>query len=66
MTTALRAATAAGSHRRLLAHDTDELRRSHCRESKRCDPLWSEERRQGGYQDWKRAVERIPDWSTVT
>ncbi|WAX80596.1 glycerol kinase GlpK [Streptomyces sp. KMM 9044] len=63
-TTALGAAYAAG-----LAvgfwRDTDELR-SHWQESKRWNPEWSEERRQGGYQDWKRAVERTLDWVKVT
>ncbi|MFD7698585.1 glycerol kinase GlpK [Streptomyces caelestis] len=63
-TTALGAAYAAG-----LAvgfwRDTDELR-SHWQESKRWNPQWSEERRQGGYQDWKRAVERTLDWVRIS
>ncbi|AYL35515.1 glycerol kinase GlpK [Streptomyces fungicidicus] len=63
-TTALGAAYAAG-----LAvgfwNDTDELR-SHWQESKRWSPEWSEEQRQEGYQDWKRAVERTLDWVKVT
>jgi glycerol kinase len=63
-TTALGAAYAAG-----LAvgfwRDTDELRR-HWNEDKRWEPQWSEEKRAAGYKDWKRAVERTLDWTSVS
>jgi glycerol kinase len=62
-TTALGAAYAAG-----LAigfwRDTDELR-SHWQESKRWEPQWRPERREEGYEGWKRAVERTLDWVKV-
>ncbi|CAM5703944.1 glycerol kinase GlpK [Streptomyces hirsutus] len=63
-TTALGAAYAAGLATGFW-RDTDELR-SHWQESKRWSPAWSEEQRQSGYQDWKRAVERTLDWVKVT
>ncbi|MER5844157.1 MULTISPECIES: glycerol kinase GlpK [Streptomyces] len=63
-TTALGAAYAAGLATGFW-RDTDELR-SHWQESKRWSPVWSEEQRQSGYQDWKRAVERTLDWVKVT
>ncbi|MFI8306316.1 glycerol kinase GlpK [Streptomyces sp. NPDC085927] len=63
-TTALGAAYAAGLATGFW-RDTDELR-SHWQESKRWSPVWSEEQRQSGYQDWKRAVERTLDWVEVT
>ncbi|MFH8449847.1 glycerol kinase GlpK [Streptomyces fungicidicus] len=63
-TTALGAAYAAGLAVGFWS-DTDELR-SHWQESKRWNPEWSEEQRQEGYQDWKRAVERTLDWVKVT
>ncbi|MFE9923085.1 glycerol kinase GlpK [Streptomyces sp. NPDC005774] len=63
-TTALGAAYAAGLATGFW-RDTDELR-SHWQESKRWSPVWSEEQRQNGYQEWKRAVERTLDWVKVT
>ncbi|MEU2602602.1 glycerol kinase GlpK [Streptomyces hirsutus] len=63
-TTALGAAYAAGLATGFW-RDTDELR-SHWQESKRWSPAWSEEQRQSGYQDWKRAVERTLGWVKVT
>ncbi|MBL3669271.1 glycerol kinase GlpK [Streptomyces sp. M2CJ-2] len=63
-TTALGAAYAAGLATGFW-RDTDELR-SHWQESKRWSPAWSEEQRQDGYRDWKRAVERTLDWVKVT
>ncbi|MGW5214872.1 glycerol kinase GlpK [Streptomyces sp. NPDC004051] len=63
-TTALGAAYAAGLATGFW-RDTDELR-SHWQESKRWSPVWSEEQRQNGYRDWKRAVERTLDWVKVT
>lgn len=62
-TTALGAAYAAGLATGFW-RDTDELR-SHWQESKRWSPQWSEEQRQDGYKDWKRAVERTLDWVRV-
>ncbi len=62
-TTALGAAYAAGLATGFWS-DTDELR-SHWQESQRWEPQWSEDRRQQGFQDWKRAVERTLDWVTV-
>ncbi|MDJ0343393.1 glycerol kinase GlpK [Streptomyces sp. H10-C2] len=62
-TTALGAAYAAG-----LAvgfwRDTDELREN-WNQDERWDPEWDEERREAGYADWKRAVERTLDWVKV-
>ncbi|GAA3105152.1 glycerol kinase GlpK [Pseudonocardia yunnanensis] len=62
-TTALGAAYAAG-----LAvgfwKNTDELR-SNWNESKRWQPQWSEEQRDAGYAQWKKAVTRTLDWVDV-
>jgi glycerol kinase len=62
-TTALGAAYAAG-----LAvgfwKDTDELREN-WNEDKRWEPQWSDEQRDKGYADWKKAVERTLDWVDV-
>lgn len=59
-TTALGAAYAAG-----LAvgfwRDTDELR-SQWNQDALWEPQWDEERREKGYADWKRAVQRTLDW----
>ncbi|MFF7244847.1 glycerol kinase GlpK [Embleya sp. NPDC008237] len=59
-TTALGAAYAAG-----LAvgfwRDTDELR-ANWNQDARWEPEWDGERRESGYADWKRAVERTLDW----
>jgi glycerol kinase len=62
-TTALGAAYAAG-----LAvgywKDTDELR-ANWNESKRWSPEWSDEQRESGYADWKKAVQRTMGWVDV-
>jgi len=62
-TTALGAAYAAG-----LAvgfwKNTDELR-TNWNESKRWQPQWSEEQREAGYAQWKKAVTRTLDWVDV-
>ena len=62
-TTALGAAYAAG-----LAvgfwKNTDELR-ANWNEAKRWQPEWSEEQRDAGYAQWKKAVERTLDWVDV-
>lgn len=59
-TTALGAAYAAG-----LAvgfwRDTDELVRN-WREDRRWHPEWTTERREAGYADWRKAVQRTLDW----
>jgi len=63
-TTALGAAYAAG-----LAvgfwNDTDELR-ANWNEDKRWSPQWDDERREEGYAQWKKAVERTLDWVDVS
>jgi glycerol kinase len=62
-TTALGAAYAAG-----LAvgfwKNTDELR-ANWNESKRWQPQWSQEQRDRGYAQWKKAVSRTLDWVEV-
>ncbi len=62
-TTALGAAYAAG-----LAvgfwKNTDELREN-WNESQRWQPQWSEEQREKGYGQWKKAVQRTLDWVDV-
>jgi glycerol kinase len=62
-TTALGAAYAAG-----LAvgfwKNTDELREN-WNESKRWQPQWSDEQREKGYGQWKKAVQRTLDWVDV-
>ena len=62
-TTALGAAYAAG-----LAvgfwKNTDELREN-WNEDKRWEPQWSEEQRETGHAQWKKAVERTLDWVDV-
>src|SRR3954449_5838919 len=62
-TTALGAAYAAG-----LAvgfwKDTDEMRQN-WNESKHWDPAWSDEQRETGYAQWKKAVQRTLDWVEV-
>jgi len=62
-TTALGAAYAAG-----LAvgfwQNTDELREN-WNESKRWEPQWDEQRRDEGYEQWKKAVTRTLDWVDV-
>lgn len=62
-TTALGAAYAAG-----LAvgfwNSTDELRRN-WREQERWLPTWSQERREQGYRQWRKAVQRTLDWVEV-
>ena len=62
-TTALGAAYAAG-----LAvgfwRNTDELREN-WNEAKRWEPAWSDEQREAGYAQWKKAVERTLDWVDV-
>ncbi len=62
-TTALGAAYAAG-----LAvgfwKNVDELR-TNWNESKRWQPQWSQEQRDAGYAQWKKAVERTLDWVDV-
>jgi glycerol kinase len=62
-TTALGAAYAAG-----LAvgfwRDTAELR-ANWRESRRWEPTWSQDRRDAGYAEWKKAVERTFNWVNV-
>ncbi|WP_432092746.1 glycerol kinase GlpK [Streptomyces sp. bgisy100] len=63
-TTALGAAYAAGLATGFW-RDEDELR-SHWQESKRWEPQWSEDRRQAGYDEWKKAVQRSLDWVKVT
>jgi glycerol kinase len=62
-TTALGAAYAAG-----LAvgfwRDTDELR-ANWNQAHRWEPEWDEDRRESGYANWKRAVERTLNWVEV-
>ncbi|XVU29447.1 glycerol kinase GlpK [Actinoplanes sp. CA-054009] len=62
-TTALGAAYAAG-----LAvgfwKNTDELR-DNWNESQRWQPSWTQEQRDGGYEKWKKAVQRTLDWVDV-
>ena len=62
-TTALGAAYAAG-----LAvgfwKSTDELRQN-WNEAKRWEPQWSEEQREQGFSQWKKAVQRTLDWVDV-
>jgi len=62
-TTALGAAYAAG-----LAvgfwQNTDELREN-WNESKRWEPQWDDQRRDEGYEQWKKAVTRTLDWVDV-
>jgi glycerol kinase len=62
-TTALGAAYAAGLAVGFWS-DLDELR-ANWREDRRWEPEWSSDRRESGYADWKRAVERTLDWVTV-
>jgi glycerol kinase len=63
-TTALGAAYAAG-----LAvgfwKDTDELR-ANWNEDKRWEPQWSDEQRERGAAEWKKAVQRTLDWVDVS
>lgn len=62
-TTALGATYAAG-----LAvgfwKDTDELRQN-WKEDKRWEPQWTQEQRETGYKQWKKAVQRTLDWVDV-
>jgi glycerol kinase len=63
-TTALGTAYAAG-----LAvgfwKNTDEMR-ANWNESKRWEPQWTQEQRDAGYAQWKKAVERTLDWVDVS
>jgi glycerol kinase len=59
-TTALGAAYAAGLATGFW-RDTGELR-ANWNESKRWQPQWVEQKREDGYANWKRAVERTLDW----
>ncbi len=62
-TTALGAAYAAG-----LAvgfWDDQESLRQNWQEAERWEPRWGEEQRRGGYEGWKKAVERTLDWVDV-
>lgn len=62
-TTALGAAYAAG-----LAvgfwKDTDELR-ANWNEGQRWEPEWTEDQRESGYKNWRRAIERTLNWVDV-
>jgi len=62
-TTALGAAYAAGLAVGFWQH-TDELREN-WNESKRWEPQWDEQRRDEGYEQWKKAVTRTLDWVDV-
>ena len=62
-TTALGAAYAAGLAVGFWQH-TDELREN-WNESKRWQPQWDEQRRDEGYEQWKKAVTRTLDWVDV-
>jgi glycerol kinase len=62
-TTALGAAYAAGCEVGYWAGE-DELRQN-WREGGAWEPLWSEDQRQAGYAEWKKAVERSLDWVEV-
>ncbi len=62
-TTALGAAYAAGLAVGFWAN-TDELREN-WNEDKRWEPTWSEDQREEGYAQWKKAVERTLDWVDV-
>jgi len=62
-TTALGAAYAAGLSVGYW-RDTDELRRN-WREDVRWEPQWDEDRRQEGYAQWRKAVQRTLDWVEV-
>ncbi|WP_331770356.1 glycerol kinase GlpK (plasmid) [Embleya sp. NBC_00888] len=59
-TTALGAAYAAGLSVGFW-RDTDELR-ANWNQDARWEPEWDRERRESGYADWKRAVQRTLDW----
>ncbi len=60
-TTALGAAYAAGCAVGYWSGE-DDLRRN-WREAERWEPHWSEDRRQTGYDSWKKAVGRALDWA---
>ncbi|GAA1535926.1 glycerol kinase GlpK [Nocardioides humi] len=62
-TTALGAAYAAGLSVGYW-RDTDELRQN-WREDTRWEPQWDSERRETGYAQWKKAVQRTLDWVEV-
>ncbi|TIC87794.1 glycerol kinase GlpK [Nocardioides sp. GY 10113] len=62
-TTALGAAYAAGLSVGYWG-STDELRQN-WREDTRWEPQWGEERREAGYAQWKKAVQRTLDWVEV-
>ncbi len=62
-TTALGAAYAAGLAVGFWSN-TDELREN-WNEDKRWEPEWSEDQREEGYAQWKKAVERTLDWVDV-
>ncbi|MGI8953710.1 MAG: FGGY-family carbohydrate kinase, partial [Nocardioidaceae bacterium] len=62
-TTALGAAYAAGLAVGFWQH-TDELREN-WNESKRWEPQWDDQRRDEGYEQWKKAVTRTLDWEDV-
>jgi glycerol kinase len=61
-TTALGAAYAAGCSVGYWS-GPDELRRN-WREAQRWEPHWSDDRREAGYAEWKKAVARAMDWVT--
>jgi glycerol kinase len=63
-TTALGAAYAAGLAAGFWS-GVDELRRN-WHESRRWEPTWSEDRREEGYRQWRKAVERSFDWMDVS
>ena len=63
-TTALGAAYAAGLATGFWS-STDELREN-WNESKRWEPQWSDDQRETGYAQWKKAVERTYDWVDVS
>ncbi|MCL2541477.1 MAG: glycerol kinase GlpK [Nocardioidaceae bacterium] len=62
-TTALGAAYAAGLSVGFWS-STDELRRN-WREDKRWTPEWDETRRENGYSQWKKAVQRTLNWVEI-
>jgi glycerol kinase len=62
-TTALGAAYAAGLSVGYW-RDTDELRQN-WQEDTRWEPEWDEDRRQAGYAQWQKAVQRTLDWVEV-
>ncbi len=62
-TTALGAAYAAGLSVGYW-RDTGELRQN-WREDTRWEPAWDEDRREAGYAQWKKAVQRTLDWVDV-